>query len=240
MQNTKVPSIYNIFCDSTGKSYIGSAVNPCRRYNEHVNDLRKGTHYNNYLQNSWNKYGEDNFTFGIIEEVGNKENLIEQEQFWMDYYDSYNPLFGFNLCPTAGSQLGIVRSEETRKRISNSKKGDKNPMYGVSPSEETRRKLSIASIGNKRALDYKHTKSACKKISDAMSNRVVSEETKQRLSDSQAQLFEVINPNGESQVIKGLNRFCKKNNLHSGHMSSVAMGNLPHHKNWKCRKLGVG
>jgi len=40
-----------------------------------------------------------------------------------------------------------VQSAETRKKISESKKGEKNPMYGKSPSPEHSAKLSAAKIG---------------------------------------------------------------------------------------------
>ena len=40
-----------------------------------------------------------------------------------------------------------VQTEETRKKISESKKGEKNPMYGKSPSPEHSAKLSAARIG---------------------------------------------------------------------------------------------
>ena len=39
---------------------------------------------------------------------------------------------------------GKPHSEETKRNMSEAKKGEKNPMYGNSPSKETRRKMSEA------------------------------------------------------------------------------------------------
>jgi hypothetical protein len=36
----------------------------------------------------------------------------------------------YNFLPTAGSPLGVKRSDETKAKMSESITGDKNPMYG--------------------------------------------------------------------------------------------------------------
>ena len=60
-----------------GKKYVGSAVNFKRRRRKHRKSLRKGTHHSPHLQNAWNKYGEDNFKFDVLEYV---EDLKELEK----------------------------------------------------------------------------------------------------------------------------------------------------------------
>lgn len=104
--------IYMIWSSVNNKEYIGSAINLRRRKNEHFKDLKRNKHYNPRLQNHFNKYGEDVFTFGIIK-FCIKEKLIEREQF------SINLLHPeFNICQTAGSSLGVKNSEKTKlKRI---------------------------------------------------------------------------------------------------------------------------
>lgn len=47
------------------------------------------------------------------------------------------------------------RSDETRKKLSLCKIGDKNPQYGKTPSDETKLKRSISSTGNKRSDETK-------------------------------------------------------------------------------------
>lgn len=56
--------IYKITNTQTNQNYIGQTINIARRYREHFRTLRNNAHDNpKFLQASWNKYGEANFTF---------------------------------------------------------------------------------------------------------------------------------------------------------------------------------
>lgn len=113
--------IYKITNVVTNKKYIGSSILSVeKRIKIHKCKLKKGNHHSNKLQNSYNKYGEINFIFEQIEECC-KENCIEREQYYIDYYDSY--LNGYNCLPTAGSNKGMIVTKETRIKISKKLKG---------------------------------------------------------------------------------------------------------------------
>ena len=103
--------IYIITNLTNGKRYIGSAKNLRKRLYDHVWDLDKKIHPNNYLQNSWNKYGKDNFEYGILEYCEEDIRLV-RETF---YINTLNPEYNLN-----GVNLNSVRnhSEETKKKIS--------------------------------------------------------------------------------------------------------------------------
>lgn len=92
--------IYKITCVPSAKIYIGSAVGIKTRWSLHKSQLYKESHHNIYLQRAWNKYGEGNFCFEIVELCGIPE-LISREQY---YIDTLNP--DFNICRVAGSNLG--------------------------------------------------------------------------------------------------------------------------------------
>ena len=80
------------------KVYIGSTTNKFRaRLTSHMNNLRAGTHNNSYLQNSWNKYGEDSFEFSILEIITNISDIRIREAEYIAKYDSANEYFGYNL-----------------------------------------------------------------------------------------------------------------------------------------------
>lgn len=119
---TKESGIYKIANKISNKVYIGSAVVLKRRLTSHYTSLLSKTHNNQILQRSWNKHGYNNFHFEIIEIVDNENNLINREQYWIDFYTSYNRKLGYNIAPTAGSSLGIIRTDETKQRISKSKR----------------------------------------------------------------------------------------------------------------------
>jgi|APSaa5957512622_1039677.scaffolds.fasta_scaffold69422_2 group I intron endonuclease len=73
--------VYKITNNVNGKFYIGSSNNVYRRFNSHLSSLRSNSHSNEILQRSWNKYGEDNFSFAILEVC---DNRLEREQFFID------------------------------------------------------------------------------------------------------------------------------------------------------------
>lgn len=105
--------------------YVGSAINVSKRKMEHLYSLRSGKHFSKKLQRHYNKYGECDLLFSIIEEVGNKEMIIEREQFYIDNFLPY-----FNSRPTAHNNLGMKFGQQTeghRKKISIGNKGVKKP-----------------------------------------------------------------------------------------------------------------
>lgn len=132
--------IYKIINNLNNKIYIGSAVNFTSRKNHHLSFLRRNKHGNNYLQKSFNKYGELNFIFELIEQC-NKENLLNREQY---YIDNLNPQY--NMCKIAGSNFGIKRSKETCEKLRVSNTGKKQ-------SVDTRIKQSKIRL-NKNNKEY--------------------------------------------------------------------------------------
>lgn len=66
------------------KCYIGSTVMTFeKRMLHHLSHLRGNKHKNKYFQNEWNKYGEDNFEYDILE-ICEKENCLNREQYYLD------------------------------------------------------------------------------------------------------------------------------------------------------------
>lgn len=98
----RASGVYQIRCLPTGKIYIGSAVNLRARWQQHRWSLRRGNHRNVHLQAAWNKYGEENFEFSVLELV-EASDLLGAEQEWIDNTGCTNRRIGFNLYPVAGS-----------------------------------------------------------------------------------------------------------------------------------------
>ena len=167
--------IYLIKNIVNNKVYVGSAVNIDKRWKEHKYSLNKGKHHSCHFQSAWYKYGEQNFTFDIIEEVSNPEHLLAYEQVYLDYYKSYEKDRGYNICKVAGSFLGMKHSEETKQKIGEASKGKIN-------SEETKQKIGEASKG--RNVGRKHTEEARRKIGEASKGKINSEETRKKMSEA--------------------------------------------------------
>ena len=136
----------------------------------HIWKLKSNKHDNRHLQSAWNKYGEENFEFGIIETVDNIEELFDAEQAWMDYFQSYNDKSGYNIsayaeCPCGYPvsdetrekirqwHLGRKLSDETRQKYSQIRKGEDNPFYGKHHTEEAKEKIRQWHLGRKMPKD---------------------------------------------------------------------------------------
>lgn len=130
--------IYKIENNINHKIYIGSAVNFDKRIAMHLYELRKNIHANGKLQNSFNKYGEKNFSFTLIEKC-KKESLLNREQY---YIDTLNPFY--NICDIAGSMLGYKYTKEQSEYMSKIRKGKYPEMCrNKNNTVEAREKISL-------------------------------------------------------------------------------------------------
>ena len=123
----------------TGKIYIGvhSTNDP--------DDSYLGSGIN--IIESIKKYGKDNFTKEVLfdfptrKEASDKEKELVTEEFVLrqDTYNASTGGIGYTGDYKRGKDhhmYGNVPSEETRRKLSEGKKGKNNPMYGVSLSGE--------------------------------------------------------------------------------------------------------
>jgi group I intron endonuclease len=118
-----IPGIYKITNTVNNKIYIGCASNIRTRINGHLYDLRKGIHKNDYLQKSWNKYGEKVFIFEVVEKCI-IDVLHTREHYWVNQLNCLDKLIGYNLKPTDPNGCSL-HSEETKEKLRVANKGKK-------------------------------------------------------------------------------------------------------------------
>lgn len=95
-----ITGVYYIKNKVNNKIYVGSSKDITLRKVQHFSELRGGYHQNIHLQRSYDKYGESNFEFGILEVVEDMNSLYDREQFYIDlYYD--NSCNCYNINPKA-------------------------------------------------------------------------------------------------------------------------------------------
>lgn len=141
--------VYSIYNKTENKYYIGSSVRDVDfRLRDHISALNLNKHRNSYLQNAWNKHGQEDFDLDVLE-YHDKEYCISMEQYWMNTLNTTDRSFGYNLAPVAGNSLGQKRTEQQKLNISKSVKGKRvgslNPNYGKTWSSETREKIANSS-----------------------------------------------------------------------------------------------
>lgn len=95
------------------------------RLSNHKYELSKNKSQNKHLQNSWNKYGKEYFTFEIVCECSIEE-LNEKENYYISLYDSFNN--GFNNCLGGANQEVLLKNglrlSEYVKDLRKNKKND--------------------------------------------------------------------------------------------------------------------
>jgi group I intron endonuclease len=221
MQNKCV--IYKILCKSNNKFYVGRAVNFKKIMCIHKSRLRNNKHVNKHLQNLWNKYGEDNFEFLILETC-EREQVCNREQYYLDLYINLDNCV--NISKSSNNNTSSA-TFETRLKISASNKGKKL-------SQSTKDLLSIRHKGKKLSSITKE------KIKAARAKQVMlphEENTKLKISkansgqkNSQAKLTWEIVREIREQHSKGI---MQKELMKIYNTSSSNVSNIVNHKRWK-------
>lgn len=170
----KIGGIYQIRNTLDNKVYIGSTNCFNRRKDEHFTLLKNNKHINKHLQNAFNKYGEKAFIFEILECIKNENELILKEQEWFNKINPCNKFIGYNILNEATDVKRVPITEETKKKISESRKGTiawnkglkcpqwsckNHGMYGKHHSKEAIEKMKKASKGRKRSLETRKKQS---------------------------------------------------------------------------------
>lgn len=195
--------VYKIIFNSVSKIYIGSTTRWPYRKQEHLCKLRSNQHSNQYLQRTFNKYGEEEIIIEVIEFCDYK-SLRSKEQYWIDFYNSTDPQLGWNLVKTVDvpGTSGYKFTEEQKKKMSNSAK--------------TR-------MQNKRQRD---------KISKSIANKLKNDAFSFG-GKFHAKYFNLIDPQGANIEIYNLCKFCRDNDLDYSKMISITNGRLIEYNGWK-------
>ena len=157
-----ISGIYCIENKINGKKYIGQTKNFLQRIGSHKSDLNRHKVRNKHLQDAWDKYGEENFKFYLLQECP-KEQLDILEMEIIDEFNTMDRDFGYNILSGGNvppNFLGKKHSDATKLKMSKASKGNKH-WLGKKHTEETKLKQSNAGKGKKKSLE------TCKKISDA-------------------------------------------------------------------------
>lgn len=192
MEDKKENRNYCIYVHTSpsGKKYVGqTGQDPERRWG------KDGARYLSQKNNKYThpafakailKYGWENIEHEIIASNLTKEEADNFEKLLINKLNTMNPKYGYNC--TSGGSNGIP-SEETRKRQSESHKGENSHMYGTHLSEETKRKISESHKGKRHSEETKKKLSEINKGKNTgkehyLYGKHLSEEVKRKLSEA--------------------------------------------------------
>jgi group I intron endonuclease len=136
--------VYEIVNLVNGKKYVGCSADYKSRWKHHKHLLRLNNHANTYLQQSWNKYSENNFEFNILFQFDSETEMFDKEHelITLNRADCYNLSEGGKggskgtkwsiesrnkLSESKKKTAKLVMTDEVKKRISESKKGSVMP-----------------------------------------------------------------------------------------------------------------
>ena len=151
--------VYVHTCTANGKRYVGctTQARPELRWQR-----GRGYQHNDHFYRAILKHGWNNFQHEVFE-VESEEEMYRKEVELISFYHSNDPRYGYNHSSGGEkSASGCIRSEETRKKMSEALKGKTH-------SEETRRKISEAKKGRPHKP---YSEEARKHMSEAAKDRL--------------------------------------------------------------------
>lgn len=245
LNDTTIKSgIYRIINKIDGKYYVGSSKNIQKRWDEHRRVLRLNKHPNDFLQNAWNKHGESNFEFQIIELVKSEELLLVEQKYLdivkveskMSYNLNYDARGGklseYSKQKISKANTGRKVTEEIRLKLSEVHKG-------IKLTAAAKLKLHIFNKGKKLSEDHK------RKIGLANKGKKYSNEIRKKLSDSRIGLYMgENNPSYDKTIYKFYNsnlnitRICTAYEFYTefklckSRVCNLKKGNIKCYKGW--------
>lgn len=100
---------------NTGKHYVGQTIHPDQRKANHICEaFVRGSDY--YFHRSLRKHGLDAFTYEVLEENVEREQLNNRENYYIKKYNSIWPN-GYNQCEANSlDEIAIQKMSKTKKR----------------------------------------------------------------------------------------------------------------------------
>ena len=187
--------IYGIKNKINNNVYVGKTqMNFGDRWDSHRALLRENKHFNNHLQNAWNKYGESNFEFEILYEATINDDLDVLEKEYIAKYKNDGISYNISDGGDGGTNLGKHLSKETKNKIGNK---NRKHMLGKKMSKATKKKMSLSQKERCSNMTLQEKEEYSKNISEYASGYQWSEESKNNFSKIQQ-----IYPNGAKYDIK--------------------------------------
>lgn len=200
-----------------GMQYVGQTKNIVARESNWKNLDKK--YSNSVITDARAEFGLDNFKMEILKECDTNDELDEWERYYIKELNTRYPN-GYNMCDGGKGCSGWVMPEEQRLKLSESRKGEKNGMYGVKPWN----------TGKKLSKEF--SESISRGLKGKMKGVPKSEEHKRKIGLAHAKPVVQVYPNGDVVEWESANA-ASENGYNFSHICSCCRGERQHHK--KCK-----
>lgn len=195
------------------KVYIGITKRiPELRWGKDGCNYKSSPHFYSAIQ----KYGWDNFEHNILFKNLTKEEACEKEKELIKKFNSMNREFGYN--STSGGEASFEMSDESRMKKSKAMLGNKNG-FGKPCSPEKAKKISEAQKGKKLTEEHKQ------KLSQSAKNRHTpcSDEKRETLRNNYPRMKQVYCLETDT-VYKSVQECARKLGVQATSVSQVCKG----------------
>ena len=182
-------SIYKITCLENNRIYIGQTKNKNERFKQHLYLLKLSKHYNKYLQEDYDKFGKSKFSYEIIEDNIDINNLLNRETYWINYYGGIENISTYNMLDN------FTENNEMREAISVTLKNRIPWNKGIPCTIERKSKLSNSykNLSESRKLEISNKIKDALKTSHPWKDKHHTQESKLKMSLAKKNMY-----NGEN------------------------------------------
>lgn len=233
--------VYRLVCKPTGQYYIGYRMSNIRLGRTPIQDLWK--YYfssSNYVKALIQEYGKDSFDYEIIYEDLDihKAYFVEQNMIAASIED---PMILNKRCDERDDddKQIFIATPEAGKKAAATRKRRGTDKIGAKKMVETKTKNGSFKTGAAKAAVTCRERgiiqeNAQKSLASRIANGNVSMEA---AVDAITKNWEMTNSNGETIIIRNLEKFCREHQLDASTMGKVASGKRKSHKGWTCKQL---
>lgn len=228
------------------KSYIGISTQYQERKKQHIRAAINKS--NKLFHQAIKTFGDNNILWEVLEEVDDFELSKKLEKRYIKEYKTYFKFGGYNMTMGGQGTIGFShpKNKEWRENHSKKLKGRKMGSYSIerkknisnSVKQFFKKNPDKKPIGEKNGMyGEKHSKEWRENHSKFMKSRPLPKLFRENGIKASIKKWVIINPSGERFIIENLANFCRKNNLNSQNMASIARKiQKRNHKGYMCEK----
>lgn len=165
-------SIYFLENKVNHNNYIGATIRLRKRLLNHLKKLKRNQHSNKKIQKEWDKYQQNKFVFGVIEETTKKEKRDREQYYINKLKPEYNKIIDIRKGPDpdkiSQTLQGREFSQEHKDKIA---RANKNRIWRDKSRQKNRQ----------HRLNSTQSEETKAKISQSLKGREVSKETREKL-----------------------------------------------------------